>query len=547
MTRKPLLAPLFVSWIGRGAVIVLLVTLAWLHVASKISFVTADLGRHIRNGELFVKAHEILSTNLYAYTHPDFPTVCHHWGAGVIFYLFMQCGGFVALSAFYAVLLVVTFLLSMAVSRRTAGFWPTVLMAAVALPLVGYRIEIRPEGFTTLLLAIEFLLLTEWRARRLSSRWLWVVPAIQLAWINVHILFFTGFVLLAFFIIDAWVNDPDRGRWKGLSFIGLVSLVVSLVNPFGLEGLLEPLNIFRVYGYKLAENQNVFFMMKRFAGHGIYAFFLVLLAVSWGLLALRLFRERAWKAVLLDIMILGFFGLMGVKAIRAFSMFAFFFIPLAAVQLAHVIRLYGGRWQQLCHRAVMAAALLLVVLASVSPYFPLSPLRRDHLFLETLEPKYRVSLFPALSRPEVWGGLALEAEGSAAFFKGQGLRGPIFNNYDIGGYLIYYLFPQERPFVDNRPEAYPVEFFGKVYAPMQEDEAVWAEMDRKHGFQVIYFYRHDQTTWGQPFLIRRIDDPAWAPVYVDRYTIIMVKRGGANQQVIDRFELPRSIFGVRKN
>jgi hypothetical protein len=64
---------------------------------------------------------------------------------------------------------------------------------------------------------------------------------------------------------------------------------------------------------------------------------------------------------------------------------------------------------------------------------------------------------------------------------------------------------------------------------------------------VIYFYRHDQTTWGQPFLIRRIDDPAWAPVFVDGYTIILAKRGGVNQGVIEKFELPRSIFGVTKH
>ena len=547
MTGKPLFKLSMASCLGRAAVMVLLFSLAWLHFASKIALVTADLGRHIRNGELFIKTHQILSTNLYSYTHPDFPTVCHHWGAGVLFYLVMQAGGFVALSAVYVAVLVLTFALSMVVSRRSAGFWPTVLAAVVALPLVAYRTEIRPEGLTTLFLAIEYLLLNEWREKRLSSRWLWVIPSVQLAWINVHILFFIGFVLLTFFMVDAFVNEADRSRWKGLSFIGVVSLLVSLVNPFGLEGLMEPLNIFRVYGYTLAENQTVFFMMKRFPGHMIYVYFLVLLAVAVVLLGLRLFKERSWKAALLDILILGFFGLMGVKAIRAFSMFGFFFIPLAAAQLVHVIRLYGGSWQKQGQRAVRTAAVVLVVLAVVTPYFVLSPLRSNHLFLQGEEEKYRKSFFPALFHPLVWGGLASDTEGSAAFFKGQGLRGPIFNNYDIGGYLIYYLFPEERPFVDNRPEAYPTEFFGKVYAPMQEDEKVWAEMDRKYGFQVIYFYRHDQTTWGQPFLIRRIDDPAWAPVFVDGYTIILAKRGGVNQRVIEKFELPRSIFGVTKH
>ena len=41
------------------------------------------------------------------------------------------------------------------------------------------------------------------------------------------------------------------------------------------------------------------------------------------------------------------------------------------------------------------------------------------------------------------------------------LKGNLFNNFDIGGYAIYRLFPTYKVFVDNRPEAYPVEFFKK--------------------------------------------------------------------------------------
>jgi len=55
------------------------------------------------------------------------------------------------------------------------------------------------------------------------------------------------------------------------------------------------------------------------------------------------------------------------------------------------------------------------------------------------------------------------------FFKENNLQGPIFNNYDIGGYLIFNLFPQEKVFVDNRPETYSSEFFQEDYIPMQED------------------------------------------------------------------------------
>ena len=133
---------------------------------------------------------------------------------------------------------------------------------------------------------------------------------------------------------------------------------------------------------------------------------------------------------------------------------------------------------------------------------------------------------------------------SAEFFKQSGLKGPVFSNYDIGGYLIYHLGGREKVFVDNRQEAFPSDFFRKVYIPMQEDPAVWKDSQDKYKFNVIYFYRHDITPWGQSFLIERIRDPQWAPVFADDYTVIFARRGSMDQGIIDRYELPKSMFRV---
>ena len=59
---------------------------------------------------------------------------------------------------------------------------------------------------------------------------------------------------------------------------------------------------------------------------------------------------------------------------------------------------------------------------------------------------------------------------------------------------------------------------------------------------VIFFYRKDYTPWAQAFLIKRVSDPAWAPVYVDEYSIIFVMRTEQNADVIKKFELPKSVF-----
>ena len=133
-------------------------------------------------------------------------------------------------------------------------------------------------------------------------------------------------------------------------------------------------------------------------------------------------------------------------------------------------------------------------------------------------------------------GLLKGNNAAAEFFKANQIKGPIFNNYDIGGYLIYHLYPQEKVFVDNRPEAYPSEFFEDVYIPMQENEAVWQAQDDLHQFNAIFFSHRDATPWGQKFLVTLVDDPNWAPVFVDQFAIIFLKRNNHNEEISKKYE-----------
>ncbi len=100
-------------------------------------------------------------------------------------------------------------------------------------------------------------------------------------------------------------------------------------------------------------------------------------------------------------------------------------------------------------------------------------------------------------------------------------------------------------FVDNRPEAYPGEFFTDTLLPMQSEESEWIRVDALYHFNVIFFYRHDATRWGQAFMIRRLEDPTWAPVFADGYVLMMLKRNPENEPIIEQFELPKSMFTVK--
>ncbi len=138
---------------------------------------------------------------------------------------------------------------------------------------------------------------------------------------------------------------------------------------------------------------------------------------------------------------------------------------------------------------------------------------------------------------EVAGTKLIDQERAGRFMRANNVPGPFFNNYDNGSYLIWMLYPEYKVFVDNRPEAYSVDFFKETYKPMQADEAVWERESRRYGIQSIVFFRHDMTEWGQAFLVNRAKDVVnWAPVFIDDYAIIFVRRTPENLPLIRQHE-----------
>jgi len=482
-----------------------------LHLCVPINLTAVDIGRHIKNGELILSGNpEVLYKNFYSFTYPDYPFINHHWFFGVISYVIFHMSGFGGLSVFYIFLLVLTFLLAFDSARRYSNFNLGLFFFVAGFLLLASRAEIRPEGFSVFFTALDFWLLQGFLQRRISDRVLLMgIPIVQILWVNTHIFFFIGPVLIGLFSWQAKLIKESKERLGVLQRLLLISVLVNLINPSGLWGMLTPLNGFHKFGYELAENQSVFFMIHRFGDNIIYKYFLVVAMVMILGMVLALRREGV-KA--LPMVVLGaFITIAGFRAVRLFMPFGFLFIPLSAYFYAPYIK--------------KAAVGFVLGLASVAGIIMC------------------VWLMPAY--PHI--GLSPKVNASAEFFKQSGLRGPIFSNYDIGGYLIYHLGGREKVFVDNRQEAFPPDFFQKVYIPMQEDAVVWRKYEAQYGFNVIYFYRHDLTPWGQDFLIARVRDPQWAPVFVDDYVIIFARRGSIDQGIIDRFELPKSLFVIARS
>lgn len=513
--------------------------LAWyaFWLMAPINLVTADIGRHIKNGELLIHnwsgtEQSVLTQNFYSYTAPEWPVVNHHWGSGLVFYWLHEASGFMAVHIGFIVVSLLALALFWDVARRQAGVLAALMVSIILVPLIAARVEVRPEAFSYLFLAIFVWILWRVRAGQLSVKWLWVLPLVQVLWVNSHIYFVFGIFVVGVFWLEQVLNatlprpakpegrSGDKGDSGGLGWILFATIAASLVNPFGWWGVVYPFTIFSNYGYQIVENKSIWFLENWGQVNPHFLVVKILSVVVVVGTVVQAWRRRSVDVALV-ILSATFIVLAGL-AIRNFTAAGLVALPLLATYLTlvpwRVLLAETERYQ----RQVMAALAILVV--SAATYF--------YYFDEISLQRQRLGL-----------GLLPETAPAAEFMREQNITGPIFNNYDIGGYLIYHFGPEQKVFVDNRPEAYPAEFFTDVYIPMQENDGVWQEQLAKYSFNAIVFYRHDLTPWAQRFLIARVQDAEWVPVYVDALTLILVRDTEQNATIIKEYAIPRQVFG----
>jgi len=482
----------------------------------KINLIATDTGRHIKNGEVVLSDFKVLSSNYYSYTQPGYFFVNHHWGFGLISWVVWKTGGFGLLSFGFALLSILTFFLAFKESEKRASFAITFLISLFIFHLVTTRTEIRPENFSYLFFILLFLILNKFKDNKLSfTKSFFFLLIVQVLWSNTHLFFVLGPFLTFLFFIESAISKSKLKKEFLVLLTG--SAFASLINPSFIYGFLEPLNIFREYGYMVAENQSVIFMQKRF-GDFIYLQFEALFIL--GVLSFLPLLKKNFKDVFVNLILFAFFGLLAWKINRMVAFFGLIYLLIIPNNLFIFLKRY--KWDSYLPKTSHLAGLLFSIV-----FFSLVSNSKYNPFIRG-----------------IGFGLENEAGGSAKFYLDNNLKGPIFNNYDIGSYLIYSLFPKERVFIDNRPEAYSPRFIQDVYVRSQEEEDVWNRVQKEYEFNVIYFYRRDITPWAQPFLIERVKDSNWIPVYVDNYTIILVKNSDINKEVIEKYKLPPDIFIV---
>jgi len=156
---------------------------------------------------------------------------------------------------------------------------------------------------------------------------------------------------------------------RSLFYIFLLTAAAYFVSPFGLRGFLSPLTIFENYGYRLVENQPVWFIEKLIRNPNFIIF-----KIDFGILLasfLLTFRKTK-KFPLPHLFLTLFFSFLAWRAIRNFTFFALFSLPIVSANLRNILpkKPIVNRVLILIITAFLVLSLPLVVSGVLPSFFP---------------------------------------------------------------------------------------------------------------------------------------------------------------------------------
>lgn len=510
--------------IGTGCAIAFLFLIYALWLAYPINLEAIDLGRLLMTGEIILRTPsllpDILYTNFFTYTYTDFAIVNHHWFGAVLLRLFFKLGGFVPLHLFYIAMHLVTLGIYFRVAQKLSNTWVALAVSLPLIILLGERMEIRPEGFAYLLSGITLWILSEYAAERLQEKWLWLLPMIMVFWTNIHVSFPIGLLFIGAFTLSALLRAHNNQEYtpqaKKLLMIFGCSILATLVNPSGIWGALYPFLILQNHGLLIVENQSVLFLENR--GLSKVSFLFLKIATVFLILGTAsLIQKKRLQEILPYLLIaipltgLAWFGA------RHITSAGFILIPTFACMFVLLLDEYEKVRGSFMPTLLASTLVLCAMIGGIMNV-------------------------PLLSRRPIAIGLNPNSSRAAEFIIMNQIPGPIFNNFDVAGYLTYYLYPTEKTFVDNRPEAHPADFFTKVYTPMLKDSAFWKGVDQEFSFNMIVLYYKDRAEWIPEFIQARLKDPQWVPVYADGSVVVFVRNSLQNSAVTSRYRISPDTF-----
>ncbi len=477
-----------------------LLLMLFLACTPGISFME-DLGRHLLLGQIILEKHAVPDTNYLTYTHPEFPFVNHHWLSEVCLFLLHKLGGFNGLILWKMLMMTAALGIAMVAikpQRNFGVYWIAGILAAV---MMSFRAHIRPELLTYLFVACY---LWFFEAIRRGAKWpYWAILPIACFWANAHIYFIFGIGMIAAFVIERQ-SKVEGPKSKVRELIWLVAVIlVSCINPNGAAGLLNPFTIFTNYGIDITENMSPLQYWQTVLNPMLIALPFMSGLVLWAVWASRGDGRIANKLIALA-------ALAATWAMaRSAPLLALTSLPLVASALASSSKFQVSGFK---FSVAIPTALLLNIA----------------LLHSVLSGSFS-RVFPSPIAPTPFGFDREDRFARLTTLQSQGLRGPVFSDYNLGSLVEYELYP-EPGYCDNRPEAFPASFWRAEYLPSLSLTERWAQVCEARKINAVIV---SLAGVKEAYIQEMTRRPEWVLVHIDEICAAFVRNTSDNAGILD--------------
>lgn len=494
-------------------VLVLLGMYLCLALSNHIALSVGELGYLLKEGKWFWESGEITYTNLHSYTAIDFGIPNNHWAAAAIFYGIQQLVGFGGLHLLVALSYTVVFIVLYRQLYQTVSLFWSIIIGLLAVPLFAMHNLVDAIFFTYMFASIYWIILSQFLKQDISVKWLLVLPLVQMFWVNSHMYFWIGWLLLLMASISALLGKSRSIKPLLGTLVG--SFLTTLIHPKGWNGV-----------YSALQNSwsSPIFMpiweQPTLSAYGLthsytLLYVIVVTVVSIGSMLVT-FKQKTPQKIWLYITS----GSVVLLVLWTNQLAPLLVIPFMMSAFRAVAYFQEEETAQT---------------ASLLKYRP--PI----LSLYVLVPVFVAAGF---YQPVTNFGYGIQEEEVAigTFLNDAGIKGPIFNNTAISGLLTHELDMPAPLYISSQPQAHPNEFYNQYYFPTILNPLGWKKVHDLYQFNAIVFRLKGASTEQLQFMGNLLGNGKWAMVYyVPDYEVVLVKNNEQNQSIIDRFGIKPNV------
>jgi hypothetical protein len=197
-----------------------------------------DVWWHLRVGQWIAQHGAIPHTGLFSTFAAGKPWVAYSWLFELIVYLLFQKLGLIGIAIYSSVMVVaITVAVHSLVRRLNSDFTLGVGITFFAMYAIGRLYTPRPWLLSIFLFTLELNILLKARRSGATRELLWL-PLIFAVWTNVHIQFVDGLLVLSIALVESvaaqwWMAIDTRLRATKAVCLFLTCVAATLANPYG--------------------------------------------------------------------------------------------------------------------------------------------------------------------------------------------------------------------------------------------------------------------------------------------------------------------------